>query len=239
MPLRRAALLVTIALAVSALWSGLSELVFGLMFPERLGVWIVTAFITLLLDAPLIVMFALLWRQETAFALSKRQRYLLWVLALISASSLVTTVGAWWQRKPDPNAERLAQHFSRLFLVARSPSIADGFAVLSGVTFVIFLIALSRHDRRDRNAADQPDEHPRLIRRAALAATLTGGLGMVLGVAAQLAVLMVHAQSTDPPSPLTILRGALSRLPVLIAPWIIYVSVRGLSPTAESGGPET
>jgi hypothetical protein len=221
--LRKTALIAGVTPAVSALWSSFVTLMVDFAL-HRMPQGLLLATVTLLPGLPLVALLLLLGGTRTVLLLSKRQRYLTMALAVVSFAGTAVSALDWWRHGLNENASRASLRAISFWLwFAQSPArllISDALALVSAVAFALFIVALSRQAGVGQDADGPP--LPR-IRTAALVATMTGGLFLVLSIASQYSLM---GRFGNAPNGLSILRTAIFRLPGLIVPWIVYATVR-------------
>lgn len=224
--LRKAALFAGIALAVADLWNSFGLLMIAFALPRTPPGLVATAVLMPLPVVPFILLLLLLSRPGTLLALSEKQRYLASALAAIRAVSFVLSgVGTWrlalrGGSNPMPGAGNV-----RFWALQSSAGnlISDGLSALSGIAAIVFLVALARQVLPPREFAEG---RPRLIRNVALLAVITRAFVLTAVLIMQLVMAGYRIQTGSAPGALSALLVVLFGLPGLLAPMIIYSSVR-------------
>lgn len=224
--MRKTALFAGIALALTDLWNSFGLLTLAFALPRTPPGLIATAVLMPLPDLPFILLLLLLSRPGTLLALSEKQRYVAWALAAIRAVSFVLSgVGMWrLTLRGGPNPMAGAEHVR--FWASQSSVgnlISNALAALSGIAVIVFLAAFARQVWPPREFAE---ERPRLIRNVALLAVITRAFVLTAALIAQLVMASYRIQTGSPPGALSALRLVIFGLPGLLAPMIIYSSVR-------------
>lgn len=243
---RKTALIAGIAMAASALWSFLAQLLIG---PHRstseFVFSIAFSLFLLLLELPLPVLLVLLYRTDTRPSLSGNLRLAAAALAAIRGAFVLFEIRDVWRAGIPPAASRVAlsassqswyflatgSHFWTATLV-----ISDAVNLGSRLAFVFFLVALASQAAPARRADGRAS---RQVRNAALTAIFVRALSMLLAligyrVYAHAALTYGHAATA--PSLLPMLRNELFSLPGLIAPMIILAELRnGPKPWRQPG----
>lgn len=224
--LRKTALFAGIALAVTDLWNSFGLLALAFALPRTSPGLIATAVLMPLPDLPFVLLLLLLSRPGTLLAVSEKQQYVAWALAVIRAVSFVLSgVGTWRLAlrggpNPTPGAGNIP------FWASQSSAgnlISDALSALSGIAVIVFLAALARQVWPPRESAEA---RPRLIRNIALLAVITRAFVLAAVLITQLVMATYRIQTGSPPGALSALRLVIFGLPGLLAPMIIYSSVR-------------
>jgi hypothetical protein len=214
MDLRNTALIAGAAMAISTLWS------FGNLFlsamttgrdPLVFSLGLVPLF---LLGVPLPVFLLLLYRAGVLLTVSSKLRSVALVLAVIRCVDFVVSGMSDWLHGIHSNQSPV------------HAALSDAIDLTAMFTFILFLFALSRQSGA---AEESPAVGSGKVKNAAMVAVCARGLDliMVVGVGVMMYPMekRLHLNSGFT-SPQAIARNALFALPGVIAPLIVYVSLR-------------
>ena len=215
-------------MTVSVLWDFFGQVLFaavGLQAPFFSVLFV--AFYLLLMDAPLPVFLLILSRTGIVPAISANLRKLTLVLVMIEAVRIGVFVLTRWRRSTPTHAHWPGDSLWLRFYQSTAWSlISDTVVLASMIAALLFLLALSRETGPARG--QEPDSS-RLVRRAAISTVVVRAITllMVIGGGAMMYEFqrrgLARANITSASG---IVRNALFEIPGLIAPWIVYVSVR-------------
>jgi len=225
--LRKMALIAGIAMAVAPLW-GFSQFLTMAVVRGTISLPSIAAvvFSFLVLDAPLPVFLLIFYRSGIALLVSKQLRNRTLVLALIRGLNLVFTgLREWRERGNSAHIALPAGGRGTAFYESPTGSVvSDAITLFSMLTFLLFLIALSRQVLGGRVFEEG---RARLVKGAALIAAGSRVLYLVAEFMVGMWIYsmqrrgVVHNATSAP----AMLRTALFALPGLAAPLIVYFSI--------------
>lgn len=140
------------------------------------------------------------------------------------------SVAETWRKGLHGSANRIPESVNFWLWFSQSSArflISDVLAPLSRLGFLFFLVALARQVQLPR---DPGEGRTPLIRNVALLAAIIGVLGLILIVTSQYGTMQYRGRIAGVPNGLTIVRTVIFGLPGLIAPMIVYSSVRPVAP---------
>lgn len=187
---------------------------------------IAPAALTPLPGVPFFLLLLLISRPWTLLFLSEKQRYLDWTLVLIRSAGFIVSIAEIWRKGLHGAANRISESGNFWLSLSQSSTrflISDVFALLSGFGFLLFLVALAQQVKPPLGFGEG---RPRMIRNLALFATMMSGLALILVATSQYEMMHYRGRLTNPPNAVSIMRSALFGLPGLLAPLIVWSSVR-------------
>jgi hypothetical protein len=228
--LRKTALIAGTAMALSSLWSFFDKLLFAAVGPATSSVEMaITAVILLPLDLCLPVFLLVVYRSGISPVVSRNLRNLALGLALIRGARLAVFGWNAWSHGINPASGHInlaGDGFGGWFYQSLTRAlISDALELASILAFIPFLVALSR---QTGTPEPRPACESRLVRKTALIAASVRGLVIIGGIGGGIMMYSMQQRGVvhNIARVTSIARNALFALPGLIAPLIVYASIR-------------